>query len=369
MIESPERVNVPEGELLLRDFAPRSCLRVPAHAVPRPTFEVVDAHNHLGSAFGGDWQHRPVAELVAVLDEAGVRTVVDLDGGWGEHLRAEIARYQEPYPDRFVVFAGLDYQNFGRDPRFGETEARRLRDSVAAGARGLKVWKTLGLQARDPAGRLVAVDDPRLGELWATAGELKVPVTIHVADPIAFFDPLDRFNERWEGLSAHPDWHFYPTRPRGQPDAPGFPSFEELLEQLDRLLGRHPGTTFVGAHVGCATEDLGLVGRLLDAHPNFYVDTAARLAELGRQPYSARDFLVRYQDRVLFGLDEAADPRTYALWYRFFETRDEHFDYRADGKQPQGRWKIYGVALPPDVLRKLYADNARRLLALPVAAG
>ena len=349
-------------ELLLRDYVPRAQLRVPVHEVERPRFPVFDAHNHLGSAFAGDWRTRPVGELVAVLDESGIERVLDLDGGWGEHIRAEIARYVEPHPDRFVVFAGLDYDSWAADDRFGETEAAHLRDSVNAGARGVKVWKMLGLRARDSRGRLVAVDDPRLDPLWAAAGELAIPVAIHVADPIAFFDPLDRFNERLEELSDHPDWHFYPTRPTGRAAQPGFPPFDEIMEQLDNVLARQPGTTFIGAHVGCAAEDLAWVARTLDARPNFNVDIAARIGELGRQPYSARDFFLRYQDRIVFGTDVPGDVRLYRTYYRFLETRDEYFSYDLGEVPGQGRWMIYGLDLPDDVLRKVYRDNANRLI-------
>jgi predicted TIM-barrel fold metal-dependent hydrolase len=351
--------------MLLRDYAPRPVLRVPVHRIERPRFPVVDAHSHLGPVFGGDWSRRPVDELMAALDGAGVTTLVDLDGRWGEALRAEIARYQEPHPDRFVVFAGLDDGRFAVDPVFGSSLAAQLRDSVAAGARGLKVWKTLGLTLRDPRGRLVAVNDERLDPVWATAGELRVPVLIHVADPIAFFEPLDRWNERWEELQAHPDWHFHPTRPRGRPDETGFPPFDELMEQLEAVVARHPGTTFIGAHVGCAAEDLGFVGRMIDTYPNWNVDIAARLGELGRQPHSSRDFFIRHPDRILFGVDVAADPEVYRTYYRFLETRDESFPYDPAEVPGQGRWLIHGIDLPDDVLRRVYAGNARRLLGLP----
>jgi predicted TIM-barrel fold metal-dependent hydrolase len=350
--------------VLLRDYAPRPALRVPAHRVDRPLVPVVDAHNHLGPTVGGDWSQRPVAELIATLDDARVEMLVDLDGGWGDALRREIARYQEPHPDRLTVFAGLDYERFAADRSFGESLARGLRDSAAAGARGLKVWKLLGLHVRDPRGRLVPVDDERLDPLWETAADLDLPVLIHAADPIAFFDPLDRRNERWEELQAHPDWHVYPTRPPGTPGAPGFPTFDELMDQLARLVDAHPRTTFVGAHVGCAAEDLALVGRMLDSYPNWNVDIAARLGELGRQPYSAREFFIRYQDRVVFGTDLAADPEVYRTYYRFLETRDEYFGYGVDETPGQGRWMIYGIELPGEVLRKVYAGNARRLLRL-----
>jgi predicted TIM-barrel fold metal-dependent hydrolase len=354
-------------DLRLAYYRPRSSLRVPAHEVRRPRFPVVDAHNHLGTAFGGDWADRPPTELIETLDESGVESVVDLDGGQGDALSAEIERWQAAYPDRVSVFAGLDYDGWTSDPSFGDTEAARLRDSAARGARGLKVWKLLGLRARDPGGRLVGVDDPRLDPLWATAAELDLPVVIHVADPIAFFEPLDPTNERWEELHAHPDWQFWPTRPADGPDAgdaPGFPAFDELLAAFERLIAGHPRTTFVGAHVGCAAEDLGLVGRLLDAHANLNVDIAARLGELGRQPYSARAFFLRHADRILFGVDMAPEPDIYAVHYRFLETFDESFDYGTEPVPGQGRWQIHGIGLPDDVLRKVYRDNARRILRL-----
>lgn len=352
------------GDLRLADFRPRSSLRVPVHEVRRPKFPAIDAHNHLGAAFGGEWATRAPAELIATLDESGVEMLVDLDGGHGEALSAEIERWQTPYPARVAVFAGLDYAGWAADPTFGETEAARLRDSAARGARGLKAWKLLGLRARDPDGHIVAVDDPRLDPLWAAAGELDLPVLIHIADPVAFFQPLDPENERWEELHAHPDWHFWPTRPAGEPDARGFPSFDELLAAFERLVARHPGTTFVGAHVGCAAEDLGLVGRLLEEHPNLSVDMAARLGELGRQPYSARAFFRRHADRILFGVDVGPDPDVYAVHFRFLETLDESFDYGTEPVPGQGRWQIHGIGLPDDVLRKIYRDNARRVLRL-----
>ena len=351
-------------QLRLEDFRPQTSLRVPSHDVRRPKFPVVDAHNHLGPAFGGDWAARPPAELMATLDEAGIETVVDLDGGQGEALSAEIERWQVAYPERVAVFAGLDYDGWAGDPAFGEMEAARLRDSAARGARGLKVWKLLGLRARDPAGRLVAVDDPRLDPLWVAAAELDLPVVIHIADPIAFFEPMDPTNERWEELLANPDWHFWPTRPASEPGAPGFPPFDELLAAFERLVALHSRTTFVGAHVGCAAEDLRFVGRLLDENPNLNVDIAARLGELGRQPYSARAFFLRHADRILFGVDTAPDPEIYAIHYRFLETLDESFDYDTAPVPGQGRWQIHGIGLPDDVLRKVYRDNARRILRL-----
>jgi predicted TIM-barrel fold metal-dependent hydrolase len=351
-------------DLRLADYHPRSQLRArTAEAPARPSHPAIDAHNHLGpTPFSDGWDRRSPSELTAALDASNIAAIVDLDGGWGDALTREIGRWA-PLGERVAVFAGLDYAMWATRPDFGEVEAARLHDAATAGARGLKVWKVLGLRARDIAGRLVPVDDARLDPLWAAAGALGLPVTIHVADPIAFFEPLDAANERYEELLEHPDWHFWPTRPRGQTGAEGFPRFDELIDGLEAVVARHPGTTFIGAHVGCAPEDLARVDRMLAAFPNWNVDLAARIAELGRQPYAARDLILRWPDRVLFGTDAPPDPAAWAVYARFLETRDESFPYDPDGGPgSQGRWQIHGLGLPDDALRAVYADNARRLI-------
>lgn len=349
------------SELLLSDFHPYKRLRVPEHQVEKPRFPVIDAHNHLGPVFSGGWHARPVAELLAALDDAGVETIIDLDGGQGEFLSAHLAAYAGAHPARFAHVAQLAYDEWAERADFGAMEARRFEDSVRRGAVGLKAWKPLGLRARDPEGHVVAVDDARLDPLWATGAKMNVPIIVHIADPIAFFDPLDERNERWEELHAHPDWHFWPPASEVGEDA-GFSSFDEILAAFDRVIERHPETTFIGAHVGCASEDLALVSSMLDRHPNLNVDISARIAELGRQPYTAREFFQRYADRILFGTDLGYDPAMYRIHYRFLETMDESFDYSTEEVPPQGRWQVFGLGLPDDVLRKVYADNARRLI-------
>ena len=356
------------GDLRLVDYRPVRRLRVTEHRIERPRFPVVDAHNHLGPEFSGGWDERPIPELLAALDEAGVATIVDLDVEQRAGLAERIARYGRQHPTRFVHFTGLAYDEWAERPDFGALEAQRLEDAAGMGARGVKVWKPLGLRARDPQGHVVAVDDERLDPFWAAAARLGLPVVVHIADPMAFFDPLDERNERWEELHEHPDWHFWPSRAGAgeaagaEASEAGFPAFDELLAAFDRVIGRHPGTTFIGAHVGCAAEDLALVSSMLDRHPNYHVDISARMAELGRQPYSARAFFLRYADRILFGTDLGYDPEMYRLHYRFLETMDESFDYSTEEVPPQGRWQIHGLGLPDDVLRKVYADNARRLI-------
>jgi predicted TIM-barrel fold metal-dependent hydrolase len=340
-------------------------LRVAEHHPGRPRFPVIDIHNHLGSVFGGSWVDRTADELARVLDASGVETIVDLDGGQGDDLSREIDRWRGLDPPRVVVFSGLDYEAWREAADFGEREAAALRDSAARGAMGLKVWKPLGLRARDPRDRLVAIDDARLDPVWATAAELGMPVLIHIADPFAFFQPLDEHNERWEELEAHPDWHFWPTRSSDDPDAEGFPPLGKLLSAFARLVARHPGTTFVGAHVASSSEDLAWVGRLLDACPNLSVDIAERIGELGRQPYTAREFFIRYADRIVFGVDQPADPAIYRLHYRFLETFDESFDYGLGPVPRQGRWQVHGLGLPDEVLRKVYRENAAAILGRP----
>lgn len=348
-------------DMRLVDYRPVRRLRVAEQRVEQPRFPVIDAHNHLGPDFSSGWHARPISELLAALDEAGVETIVDLDGGQGASLSGRIAKYAAKYPTRFAHVAGLAYDEWAERADLGEMEAGRFEDSVRRGAVGLKVWKLLGLRVRDPAGHVVTVDDERLDPLWAMGARMNVPIIVHVADPIAFFDPLDEHNERWEELHEHPDWHFWPPASEVGEDE-GFASFDEILAAFDRVIGRHPGTTIIGAHVGSASEDLALVSSMLDRHPNYNVDISARLAELGRQPYTARDFFLRYADRILFGTDLGYDPGMYRIHYRFLETMDESIDYSTDEVPPQGRWQIHGLGLPDEVLRKVYAENARRLI-------
>jgi predicted TIM-barrel fold metal-dependent hydrolase len=341
--------------MLLQDFSPSSKLVTRVTPVEKPRFPAFDAHNHLGEDFGGGWDTRPLSELLDLLDQAGVERYVDLDGGWGEHLlNSHLDHFKAPAPDRFLVFGGVDWSQWPeKKDAFPDWAAGRLKVQRERGADGLKIWKGFGLQVKDHAGRLVAVDDARLDPVWQAAGELGLPVIIHVADPVAFFDPIDETNERWEELGSHPDWAF---------TSPPFPPFLHIVEGLAALVGRHPHTTFIGAHVGCYAENLAWVAALLDRCPNFHVDISARLGELGRQPYTARHFFLQYADRILFGSDMGPYPEAYRVIYRFLETDDEYFNYNAAPLPMQGRWHVHGLYLPGDVLEKVYNLNARRIL-------
>ncbi|MFN8457814.1 MAG: amidohydrolase family protein [Anaerolineae bacterium] len=349
--------------MLLTDYRPRPVLTRKTTKVEKPRFPVIDAHNHLAEPFGGGWDKRPLPALLDLLDEAEVRVYVDLDGGWGEAvLQQHLDTFKAPAPERFRIFGGVEWAHWPQHgDRFGEWAAARLREQARWGAEGLKIWKPFGLHVRDQHDQLVPVDDPRLDPLWATAGELGLPVMIHVADPVSFFDPLDEFNERWEELHAHPDWQF---------PSPPFPPFLTILEGLANLVARHPQTTFIGAHVGCYAENLDWVSSLLDRCPNFYVDFGARIGELGRQPYASRRFFLNYADRILFGTDLGPTLEGYRLYYRFLETDDEYFNYDLNEIPGQGRWYIYGLYLPDEVLEKVYYRNAQRvILANPDLTG
>ncbi|MGQ7296138.1 amidohydrolase family protein [Quadrisphaera sp. KR29] len=352
-------------DLPLTRWTPRQQLRAPATEVRRAAVPAVDVHNHLGRWLtGGDWRAgtapwmvEDVGALVAVLDATGVEAVVNLDGMWGGELSANLARYDEAHPGRFLTFCQVEWARLA-EPGGLEALVGQLRESAARGARGVKVWKDLGLSVRDAGGALVAPDDPRVVEVLSTAGQLGLPVLVHTADPVAFFDPLDERNERLEELLGNPEWWF------GDPAV--HPGFDELLAAHARLVLACPGTRVVGAHVGCAAERLDLVEALLAAAPHYSVDTGGRLAELGRQPRRTAALLERFGDRVLFGTDAfPLDAAALRLHFRFFETLDEAFPYAPEEDvPPQGRWTVSGLGLGEGALRALYRENARSVLGL-----
>ena len=338
-------------ELKLRDWQPRSMLVVKATEVAKPAFPVIDVHNHLGGGKGFLTPER-VRHYLAEMDAAGVRTVVNLDGGWGDRLKETLAALDQAHPGRFLSYALIDFADID-DPGWSKREADRLEQGFQAGAKGLKFHKSFGLGFRYKDGRIVPIDDPKLDPIWDVCAKYGRPVEIHTGDPGAFFTPLDAQNERWHELNEHPEWLFYG---RNVPDR------AKLHDQRNRMIARHPKTTFICAHMANDAEDLGSLAQWLDAYPNMFVDIDARISELGRQPYSARRFFLKYQDRILFGTDTSPDRNSYRLYYRFLETDDEYFDPAASHHR-QGFWMIYGVFLPRDVLEKLYFRNAERLLS------
>ena len=341
-------------ELKLRDWAPRSMLVTKTTLVEKPRFPVIDIHNHLG---GGKQTLTPerVQRYLTEMDEAGVKTVVNLDGGWGERLKETVAALEGTHPGRFVTFALVNFDGID-DADWSDREAKRLEESFLAGAKGLKIDKRLGLIWRYKSGQLMPVDDPKLDPVWAMCAKHKRPVVIHVSDPAAFFTALDKNNERWHELNEHPNWLFFDEGGK-------YPKRQEILDQLHHAIERHPQTTFVNTHFGNNAEDLAAVAEKLDKYPNMLVDFDARISELGRQPYTARRFFVKYQDRILFGTDTTPRRDAFRIYYRFLETDDEYFDCSASHHR-QGFWPIYGIYLPDEVLEKIYHKNAERVLGL-----
>jgi predicted TIM-barrel fold metal-dependent hydrolase len=329
-------------DLKLTDYEPRPTLVTPVHAVERSRVPAIDYHNHLDSL-------NPL-DVLKIMDACGIERIVNITMKVGEEALRVMDRFHTAAPGRFATIAWMDWTGLDQ-PQFFSGAVDRLEQLAAHGACGIKFWKDLGLTLRDTSGDLLRIDDERLAPIFARAGELGIPVMFHTADPDAFFLPTDRYNERYEELAAHPEWSFHGSTY----------SKPELLEQRNRVFAQHPKTTFVAAHVGESAEHLDRVASVLGSYPNVMIDMSARVAELGRQPYRARDFFLRFADRILFGTDLLPDVDMYRLHFRFLETADEYFEYPSHASR-QGRWNIYGISLPDDVLTKIYRTNALRLL-------
>ena len=365
----------PGAPLALTDYEPKSMLQVRETRIERARFPAIDVHTHItvsarsengvGLAAERTYLGKP-DQLLPVMDRKNVRAMVNLTGGYDEGLAEVVASCDQAFPGRFFSFTEPCYSRL-LEPDYPRIQAEAIERAHRTGAKGLKILKTLGLYLREniTSGKLVKIDDPRFDPMWDTCGQLNMTVAIHVSDPVAFFTPTDRFNERYEELSSHPDWSFYGR---------DFPSNAELLEARNRVFARHPGTQFLVLHVGNFSENLDNVSQNLDRFKNMTVDTAARIGELGRQPRRSRRFFDRYQDRILFGTDatphgeefpqQTFNEKLYEVYYRFLETDDEYFPYAPARVPPQGRWCIYGIDLPEPILRKVYNQNAARLLQI-----
>ncbi|HBY60881.1 MAG TPA: amidohydrolase [Solibacterales bacterium] len=323
----------------IEEYEPKSTLVVPRTEIKRAKYPFVDVHLHIAD--------RP-DELLRTMDSLNMRVMVSsfVRGGVGEPLKKRIESLRAASPDRFVVFGNIDYRGLD-EPGYAERAAAQVEQDLRAGSRGLKVWKDFGMMLKDKDGKRVPADDPRFDKVFEVCAKYQAPVLIHTADPKQFWDPIDKYNERWLDLKLHPN------RART-----GEPSWDTLIAEQHRLFARHPRTIFINAHMGWLAFDLARLGAVLDKLPNVYLDLSATIVELGRQPRAARAFFTRYQDRVLFGKDTwRADE--YANYFRTVETADEYFDHE---RKYQGVWKIYGMDLPDEVLRKLYYRNALRVI-------
>jgi uncharacterized protein len=326
-------------------YNPISTLVVPEHKLTRAKFPFIDIHNHQFSMPTMD-----LGTLINDMDKLNMAVMVNLSGQSGENIKKSVNNISTHYPNRFMVFANVDFGGVG-SPGWGDKAAKQLEEDVKNGARGLKIYKSLGFSVKDTDGKRVRVDDPRLSPVWEKCGALKIPVIIHTADPKSFWDPVDEKNERWLEIVTHPN------RRRGA-DNPV--PFEDLIAEQQKMFRNHPKTTFIAAHFGWFPNDLARLSKLLDELPNVVVEFGAVIAELGRQPKMAKQFFTKYQDRILFGKDSWV-PEEYATYFRVLETDDEYFPYH---KKYHAYWRMYGLGLPDNILKKVYYDNAARLLKI-----
>jgi uncharacterized protein len=324
-------------------YNPVSTLVVPEHKLTKSKFPFIDVHNHQFSMPTMD-----LGTLTREMDKLNMAVMVNLSGQSGDLIKKSVSNIKTTYPKRFIVFANIDFKGIGEDG-WSEKAAKQLEEDVKSGANGLKIYKSLGFSVKDNKGNRVAVDDSRLDLIWKKAGELKIPVLIHTADPKSFWDPMDEHNERWLELATHDG------RKRG-PDNPE--PFEDLIEEQHRMFKKHPKTTFIAAHFGWYPNDLAKLGKLMDDMPNIVVEFGAVIAELGRQPKMAKAFFTKYQDRILFGKDSWV-PDEYATYFRVLETEDEYFPYH---KKYHAFWPMYGMGLSDEILKKVYYKNALRIV-------
>jgi uncharacterized protein len=331
------------GKMDFEKYEPTSTLVVPEHKTTKAKFPFIDVHNHQF-----DMPAMNLGTLITDMDKLNMAVMVNLSGRSGGQLTKALNNVKENYPKRFIVFANVDFSGVGTDG-WGEKAAKQLEEDVKNGANGLKVYKNLGFSVKDADGKRVAVDDPRLDIVWKKAGELKIPVLIHTADPKSFWDEKDEHNERWLELETHPE------RKRGS-DNPV--AWEILIEEQHKMFKRNSGTTFIAAHFGWYPNNLEKLGKLLNDMPNVNVEFGAVIAELGRQPRMAKEFFTKYQDRIMFGKDSWV-PDEYQTYFRVLETNDEYFPYH---KKYHAYWKMYGLGLPDDVLKKVYYKNALRII-------
>ena len=341
-----------EQPLGFEEYDPVSTLKVSEHKLTRSKYPFIDIHNHQYSMSNQD-----LSKLVADMDALNMGVMVNLSGrGWSQQweegtttIKGMLDNVKKNYPKRFMVFTNPELKGVG-SPGYGERAAKQVEEDVKAGAVGMKVYKSLGFSGiKDTDGKRVAVSDPRLDPIWAKCGELGIPVIIHTADPKSFWDPLDRYNERWLELKTHAG------RKRGNNDPV---PFDSLMKEQHAVFARHPKTKLINAHMGWYPNDSRKLDSLMTRFSNMYVEIGAVIAELGRQPRAAKQFFVKWQDKILFGKDSWV-PSEYATYFRVLETEDEYFPYH---KKYHAFWRMYGMGLPDEVLKKVYYKNAIKLI-------
>jgi len=330
-------------EMSFEDYNPQSTLVVEGEEVPRAKFPFIDVHSHQR-----DMSQDALNEMVKDMDAINEGIMVNLSGGSGKRIQDMQKSINANYPSRFAVFANVDFDDVGRDD-WAEKAVKQLEDDVKNGAKGLKVFKSLGLRYKDTDGVRIAIDDVRLDPIWAKCGALGIPVLIHAADPKSFWDPMDGNNERWLELKTH-------SRRKRSDDEPA--PWQQIIDEQHRMFKKHPDTKFINAHMGWYANNLGKLSELMEEIPNMYVGIGAVIAELGRQPKNAHAFFVKYQDRILFGKD-SWKPEEFPTYFRVLESDDEYFPYY---KKYHAFWAMYGLDLPDEVLKKVYYKNALALI-------
>ncbi len=339
-------ISLQSQTMSFEEYNPPSTLVVPGHNLTRAKFPFVDVHNHQFRMPSQD-----LNELVAEMDNLNMAVMVNLSGrgrGSDEHLINSLKNVKETQPNRFVVFTNVNFSGIDESD-WGQRTAKQIEDDVKLGANGLKVYKSLGLTAADNGGKRIQVDDPRIDPVWEKCGELGIPVLIHTGDPSPFWKPWDKYNERWLELKQ---------RPNRYKDPATYPPWEQIMNEQHNVFRKHPNTIFINAHLGWMGNDLARLGKLMDELPNMYTEIGAVLAELGRQPRFAREWFIKYQGRILFGKD-SWNPEEYYVYFRVLETADEYFDYY---RRRHAFWKMYGMDLPDEVLKKIYYKNALKII-------
>ena len=325
------------------EYNPVSTLVVPSNEIKKAKFPFVDIHSHQFRMATQD-----LNDLIKPMDELNMAVMVNLSGGSGQNLKDIMSNVNTNYPNRFVIFANVNFEGVGM-AGWAENAVKQLEEDYRVGARGLKIYKSLGLRYKDSDGNRLAIDDPRLDPIWAKCADLNMPVLIHSADPKSFWEPMDNKNERWLELK---------TRPRRKRSDTDPAPWQQLIDEQHKLFKKHPNTKFINAHMGWYANDLGRLSELMDEMPNMYVGIGAVIAEIGRQPRYARQFFIQYQDRILFGKD-AWKPEEFPTYFRVLETDDEYFPYY---KKYHAFWSMYGLNLSDEVLKKVYYKNALSLL-------
>jgi predicted TIM-barrel fold metal-dependent hydrolase len=352
LLASTSVARAQDAPIGFEEYDPVSTLKVEENVLSKAKFPFIDIHNHQFRMPTQD-----LRELLGQMDQLNMKIMVNLSGRgfareWeesSEHLKGALANANKTDAKRLIVFTNLVFADFG-SPGWSAKAVKQLEDDVKAGAKGLKIYKSLGFSGiKDEKGNRVAVNDKRLDPVWAKCGQLGIPVLIHTADVASFWDPLDRYNERWLELKTHPG------RKRGPNDPV---PFDSLIAEQHHIFLKHPKTTFINAHMGWYPNNLAKLDTLMQKYPNMMLEIGAVIAELGRQPRTAYKFFDKYQDRILFGKDSWV-PSEYSTYFRVLETEDEYFPYH---KKYHAFWRMYGMGLPDHILKKVYYKNALRIV-------